>query len=214
MRLYLSTILIILFTAGCGQSEHKHPLDSSSLHKGSNDISKKPISKEEVKLAEPATETITKTSTPPLEETKAKEDADQLLQSAENSETAKRDADQLLQDAISNREIEKIKQQLATGANVNSKAARGWTPLHLAVESDDIEIVELLIANGSNVNAKHNGGGTALHWAARKGHREIAELLIANGANVNAQDEDGGTPLFYVSNPEMADLLRKSGANE
>ena len=28
------------------------------------------------------------------------------------------------------------------------------------------------------------------------------------------QHEDGGTPLFYVSNPEMADLLRKSGANE
>ena len=214
MRLYLSTILIMLFIAGCGQSEHKNPFDSSSLHKDSNDLSKTPISKEDVKLAEPTTETITETSTPPLEETKAKEDADKVVQSAENSETAKRDADQLLQDAISNREIEKIKQQLATGANVNSKAARGWTPLHLAVESDDIEIVKLLIANGSNVNAKHNGGGTALHWAARKGHREIAELLIANGANVNAQDEDGGTPLFYVSNPEMADLLRKSGANE
>ena len=73
----------MLFTAGCGQSENKKNLDSSSLHKGSNDISKKPISKEEVKLAEPATETITETSTPPLEETKAKEDADKAKEALE-----------------------------------------------------------------------------------------------------------------------------------
>ena len=91
------------------------------------------------------------------------------------------------------------------------KAARGWTPLHNAVDSDDKEIVELLVNNGADVNATHNGGGTPLHWAARKGHKQIVELLIANGANVNAQDEDGGTPLFYTSNPEIADLLRKHG---
>ena len=170
--------------------------------------SKTPTAKEEVKL----TKSITELAAPLPEKLKPKERADEATQTSEDVEAVKRDADRTLQDAISNGDLETIKQQLTAGANVNSKAARGWTPLHLAVESDDIEIVKLLIRSGSNVNAKHNGGGTPLHWAARKGHREIVELLIANGADLNAQDEDGGTPLFYTSNQEIADLLRKNGS--
>ena len=86
--------------------------------------------------------------------------------------------------------------------------------IHQAAGTGNIDAVSQHLAAGTNINLKDKSGWTPLHWAARKGHREIAELLIANGANVNAQDEDGGTPLFYVSKPEMADLLRKSGANE
>ena len=119
--------------------------------------------------------------------------------------------DRALRDAIAKGDIESLKRQLASGVDVNLKAARGWTPLHNSVDSDDKEIVELLIKNGADVNATHNGGGTPLHWAARKGQKEIVELLISNGANVNTQDEDGGTPLFYASNPEIVDLLRKHG---
>ena len=119
--------------------------------------------------------------------------------------------DRALRDAIAKGDIESLKRQLASGVDVNLKAARGWTPLHNSVDSDDKEIVELLIKNGADVNATHNGGGTPLHWAARKGQKEIVELLISNGANVNAQDEDGGTPLFYASNPEIVELIRKHG---
>ena len=119
--------------------------------------------------------------------------------------------DRALRDAIAKGDIESLKRQLASGVDVNLKAARGWTPLHNSVDSDDKEIVELLIKNGADVNATHNGGGTPLHWAARKGQKEIVELLISNGASVNTQDEDGGTPLFYASNPEIVDLLRKHG---
>ena len=121
------------------------------------------------------------------------------------------ETDRALRDAIAKGDIESLKRQLASGVDVNLKAARGWTPLHNSVDSDDKEIVELLIKNGADVNATHNGGGTPLHWAARKGQKEIVELLISNGANVNAQDEDGGTPLFYASNPEIVDLIRKHG---
>ena len=119
--------------------------------------------------------------------------------------------DRALRDAIAKGDIESLKRQLASGVDVNLKAARGWTPLHNSVDTDDKEIVELLINNGADVNATHNGGGTPLHWAARKGQKEIVELLISNGANVNAQDEDGGTPLFYASNPEIVELIRKHG---
>ena len=119
--------------------------------------------------------------------------------------------DRALRDAIAKGDIESLKRQLASGVDVNLKAARGWTPLHNSVDSDDKEIVELLIKNGADVNATHNGGGTPLHWAARKGQKEIVELLISNGANGNAQDEDGGTPLYYTSNPEIVDLLRVLG---
>jgi ankyrin repeat protein len=101
---------------------------------------------------------------------------------AEVGKAANPQTDHALRGAIAKGDIKAVKQQLSAGADVNVKAARGWTPLHNAVDSDDKEIVELLVKNGADVNATHNGGGTPLHWAARKGYKQIVELLIANGA--------------------------------
>ena len=111
--------------------------------------------------------------------------------------------------------IEALKQHLAAGTDVNSKASRGWTPLHSVATK---EIAELLIAKGADVNAKDKIGGTPLHLAVHSGQKEIAELLIANGANMNAKIEVGkwkdqtSLSLAIQNNQtETADLLRKHG---
>tara|TARA_Y100001934_G_scaffold257688_1_gene327067 strand:- start:1900 stop:2400 length:501 start_codon:yes stop_codon:yes gene_type:complete len=108
-----------------------------------------------------------------------------------------------------------VKQHLAAGTDVNSKASRGWTPLHSVATK---EIAELLIAKGANVNAKDKIGGTPLHLAAHSGQKEIVELLIANGANMNAKIEVGkwkdqtSLSLTIQNNQiETANLLRKHG---
>ena len=211
MKPFLIMTIVTLFLAGCGQSEHEHSHGDGDgeHHQTDADVEPKKESakKEEVKLAEPVAEAAVQ---PPS----GVKPAEPVVKPAPTVEVVKapnQDTDRALRDAIANGDIEAVEQQLAAGAEVNVKAARGWTPLHNAVDSDDKEIVELLINNGADVNATHNGGGTPLHWAARKGHQEIVELLITNGANMNAQDEDGGTPLFYASSPKISDLLRKHG---
>ena len=111
--------------------------------------------------------------------------------------------------------IEAVKQHLAAGTDVNTKASRGWTPLHSVATK---EIAELLIAKGADVNAKDKIGGTPLHLAAHRGQKEIVELLIANGANMNEKIEVGkwedktSLSLAIQNNQtEIADLLRKHG---
>ena len=115
-------------------------------------------------------------------------------------------------------DIEAVKKFLATGADVNVKDKRGFTPLHWASISGHKEAAELLIDNGADVNAMRGGGGTPLSYAASWGHEEIVELLIANGADVNVKDAFSETPLDVATHPdnpnasaETADLLRKHG---
>ena len=43
------------------------------------------------------------------------------------------------------------KQHLATGADVNAKNERRWTPLHIAAVEGHKEITELLIAKGARL---------------------------------------------------------------
>ena len=46
---------------------------------------------------------------------------------------------------------EAVKQHLATGADVNAKNERRWTPLHIAAVEGHKEITELLIAKGARL---------------------------------------------------------------
>lgn len=55
---------------------------------------------------------------------------------------------------------------LAEGADVNSKDARGITPLGVAVGFNKLPIVEALLEAGADVEAADPKGNTALHYAA------------------------------------------------
>ena len=114
-----------------------------------------------------------------------------------------------IHDAAIEGNIEKVKQHLADGTDVNIKDKDGASPLHFAAGSGHKEVVELLIARGADVNE-----GTPLNYAAFNGGKEIAEMLIAKGADVNAKTKNGITPLDFAidfKQSETADLLRKHG---
>ncbi len=117
---------------------------------------------------------------------------------------------------------------LANHANPNA----GWkpsdnssmTPLYLAMArsgSDHAETVECLLDHGADPNltcvigSQHPTVWIPLHSAVQLRNKKMVEALIAHHANVNALDASGNPPINYASSsPEIADLLRKAGADE
>ena len=88
---------------------------------------------------------------------------------------------------------------IAKGADVNARTKDGSTLLHTMAWNGNKEIAELLLENGADVNAKHKKGHTPLHFAVRTGKKEVVKLLLTNGALVNAKDEWGYTPLYWAN---------------
>ena len=105
-------------------------------------------------------------------------------------------------------DIDKVKQYLADGANVNAKDKRNKTPLHKAAYGGHREIAELLIDKGANVNARDKNNETPLHAAAFYGRKEFAELLIDKDADVSAKDKNEQTPLHVASNRKKTGVVK------
>ncbi|WP_048197572.1 ankyrin repeat domain-containing protein, partial [Methanocaldococcus sp. FS406-22] len=55
-------------------------------------------------------------------------------------------------------DVEKVKELIKKGANVNAKNRFGGTPLQAAVVGNHIEVVKLLIENGADLNVRNRLG--------------------------------------------------------
>lgn len=152
-------------------------------------------------------------------------------QKIEQSEVAG-EATQLLFSAVKTSDIEQVKEQLASGADVDAKDATGRMPVHYAAANGRKEIVELLttaavrpgsfedreltkvkslLSKGLNVNAQAAASKTTLlHYAAQTGYVYVAAYLIVHDANVDAENQSGHTPLDIAlqwKEPTIALLL-------
>jgi len=140
-----------------------------------------------------------------------------------------------LRQAVEDGNIERVKQLIEEGADVNVKYRRGTTVLHLASGVGRMDMVELLVSKGAKINAPDKNGWTPLHEAADKSHVDIVKFLMAEGAefspihmaayfgeldkikslvvkdvNVNEKDTVGFTPLHSAvcgKQIETADFL-------
>jgi len=119
--------------------------------------------------------------------------------------------------AILSNNLDKVKELISQGADVNLRDSRGNTPLLQAIIIRKLSFIEPLIAAGADVNVKARNGAMPLHRIANSGQTEIAELLIKNGANVDAREERwGSTPLLAAAvsgRKDMVELLLKKGAD-
>jgi ankyrin repeat protein len=91
---------------------------------------------------------------------------------------------------------------LATSAiDVNARAERDLTALHVAAERGDRRAVELLLDHpGIDVNVKDHIGRTPLIIAAFAGDQALVELLLARpDIEVNAVDQDRQTALAWAA---------------
>lgn len=105
---------------------------------------------------------------------------------------------------------------LQFGADANTKAKDGLTPLMYAAPS--LDVVRLLLEHGADVNAKDWNGWTPLIAATQfYASPDVVRMLLAYGADVNAEDNRGITPLIEATGdsdhaPDTVRLLLEHGA--
>src|SRR6058998_2384824 len=97
-----------------------------------------------------------------------------------------------LHDAILSGDLERVKREIAAGANVNQPDQMGATPLHDVAWSGNREIARFLLEHGANVKARHTEGGSQpLAYACIKNDIPMVELLLSFGADLRAADNSG-----------------------
>jgi ankyrin repeat protein len=117
-------------------------------------------------------------------------------------------------DAIRNGDIALVKAHL-TKPDLESRGARGTTPLMYAAAFGNLETLRILVDAGADVNTQNDLQASALLWAACQ--PEKARLLLERGAEVNIQSKQGRTPLMVAAacagNAETVRLMLSKGAD-
>jgi ankyrin repeat protein len=111
--------------------------------------------------------------------------------------------------------IDRIRELIAAGANVNRRHKCGSTPLWEAAYHGRQDIVAILLAAGADAAVYGDDGSGPLHWAANNGHLEIVETLLACGADPNAlRDSEQSALNAAVSNghAKIVEVLVAAGA--
>ena len=101
-----------------------------------------------------------------------------------------------LVNAAKDGDLDKVKDLIAEGVDVDSKNKGGTTALMMAARFDNLDIVEYLVEKGADVNAKNELGRSALYMAARNGHVDVVEFLLDNDADINAKDSKYGNTVL------------------
>jgi hypothetical protein len=112
--------------------------------------------------------------------------------------------------------LERVKELIQSGVDVNTKNNDGIVPLHNATRSGYTDIVRELIAAGADVNIKNNDGIVPLHNATISGSIDIVRELIAVGADVNIKNNNGLVPLHsacYIGDTNVVYILIRAGAD-
>jgi ankyrin repeat protein len=134
--------------------------------------------------------------------------------------------------------LEKLKELIGKGSDINAADSSGQTALHYAARRGHKKIVELLLVNGANVNTKDSKGLTPAEMAMTRLRTQITKLLVDNnadissihlaafegnlakvktflqrGINIKTQDSDGRTPLHYAATADVAEFLISKGAD-
>lgn len=122
----------------------------------------------------------------------------------------------LLIKAVKDEDIERVRQLLDMGADVNFQDEDGgWTPLHNAVNISREDIVDLLLRHGADPCLRKNNGATPFIVAGIMGNVELLKLFLSKGSDVNEYDDNGFTAFMeaaWYGKVEALRFLYKNGA--
>ncbi len=120
-------------------------------------------------------------------------------------------------DAAKRGDVETLKVELRSGADVNAAQGDGFTALHWAAKTGNREVAEVLIAAGADLEATTRlGSHMPLHVAAAAGKAGVAEALLLAGAPADPFTSTGAQPLHLAATagvPEVVSSLLAHGAS-
>lgn len=94
---------------------------------------------------------------------------------------------------------EAVRLFLSSGADLEVRDERNWTPLMIAAFNGNEELALLLIQCGAKVTAHDKNGYTSLHWAAFNGFSNVVKALLQKGADPNKMSDFGWTALMQAA---------------
>jgi ankyrin repeat protein len=117
--------------------------------------------------------------------------------------------DELLKYSLNTASLEKIRDLIRKGADINCKNTRGNTPLINSITKSFTSCTKLLINHGADTNITNNLGETALHILAKsfnykfKKYSIIADLLINSNIDLNKKNNENKDAL------DINEILKK-----
>ncbi len=91
----------------------------------------------------------------------------------------------LLTDAATKGNLERVRELLDRGADVNARDQYDETALFYASTKGHVAVVRLLLKHGADLTIKAPLGFTPIIMACSEGHEHIVELLLDHGVDVN-----------------------------
>lgn len=99
--------------------------------------------------------------------------------------------------AIKKNNVDKVRQLIDQGVDIEKRFDNDRTVLLLAIEKRKYEIARCLLDAGANVNAIDEDGASAIYNAVRSGDAVLLKELVAFGADINI--ESGSWTLLHFA---------------
>jgi len=120
------------------------------------------------------------------------------------SELKLSELDKELYETCKGNDVERVRELIEAGANVNMREKYGVTPLMVAY---DEKIIRLLVEKGADLEAVDNHLGNSVLYRSL-GRIEKLKLLIELGINLKAKNKNGNTILQAAMNQNLYESLK------
>ena len=113
-----------------------------------------------------------------------------------------RQIDLQLKEACARDNLNKVKELISHGADIECQYKWHWTPLMFAANTlgNNIEIVKYLISHGADINIQDDDGWTPLMVSSINDNLVVTKFLLSQRAKIELKDNEGRTCFTYHEN--------------
>jgi ankyrin repeat protein len=111
-------------------------------------------------------------------------------------------------------EVDRVRDLLDAGADINLRNMDGANALWAACVADSYPVAELLLQRGVDINNQNENGATVLMDAASNGRTEWVNYLLGAGADIRLRSLDDYSALDLAGNIVILRLLKNADKHQ